>query len=90
MVSRDPEFLDEVTRLLEGDGYIVTSTSSDMVAIDLAKSSDCDAVLMGSEISQNERRYVTNEVRSVEPMMPMLVVEGIESVLTQLRQAGIR
>ena len=90
MVSRDSEFLDEVTRLMESDGYIVTSTMSDAAAIDLAKSSDCDAVLMGSEIPQTDRRYVTNEVRAVEPMMPVIVVEGIEAVLTKLRQAGIR
>ncbi len=90
MVARDQEFLDDVTRLLEGDGYIVTSTLSDGVAIDLAKSSEYDAVLIGSEVTQTERRYVTNEVRAVYPMMPVLVVEVVESVLTQLRQAGIR
>ncbi len=89
MVARDQEFLDEVTHLLEGVGYIVTGTLSDGIAIDLAKSSEYDAVLIGSEISQTDRRYVANEIRSVHPMMPVVVVEGVESVLAQLRQAGI-
>ena len=81
--------MDRVTRLLEMAGYIVTSTLDDGVAIDLAGSSDYDALLIGGEVSESDRRYVRSEARSKNPSMAVLIIHSAESVLTQLRQAGI-
>ena len=89
IVGRERELLDRVTRVLESAGYIVTSTLDDGVAIDLAGSSDYDALLIGGEVSQVDRRYVTSEARSKSPSMAVLTVHSAQSVLTQLRQAGI-
>ena len=89
LVGRDPEDMDQITRLLEGAGYIVSMTVSDGVAIDLAGSSDYDALFIGSEVPEVDRRYVTTEARSLNPDMAVMVVHSPESVLTQLRQAGI-
>ena len=81
--------MDRVTRLLEMAGCIVTSTLDDGVAIDLAGSSDYDALLIGGEVSESDRRYVRSEARSKNPSMAVLIIHSAESVLTQLRQAGI-
>ena len=89
IVGRERRILDRVTRLLEMAGYIVTSTLDDGVAIDLAGSSDYDALLIGGEVSESDRRYVRSEARSKNPSMAVLIIHGAESVLTQLRQAGI-
>ena len=82
--------MDQVARLLEGVGCIVTSTLDDAVAIDLAGSSDYDALLIGEEVSQSDCRYVTTRARDKKPSMPVILMNGPESVLTQLRQAGIK
>ena len=89
LVGREPEDMDRITRLLEGAGYIVSVTVSDGVAIDLAGSSDYDALFIGSEVPELDRRYVTTEARALNPDMAVMVVHSPESVLTQLRQAGI-
>lgn len=89
IVGRERRILDRVTRLLEMAGYIVTSTLDDGVAIDLAGSSDYDALLIGGEVSESDRRYVRSEARSKNPSMAVLIIHSAESVLTQLRQAGI-
>lgn len=89
IVGRERELLDRVTRLLETAGYIVTSTLDDGVAVDLAGSSDYAALLIGGEVSELDRRYVRSEARSRSPLMAILTVHSIQSVLTQLRQAGI-
>ena len=81
--------MDEVSRLLEGVGCIVTSTLDDAVAIDLAVSSDYDALLIGEDVSQSDGRYVTTRARDKKPSTPVILVNGPESVLTQLKQAGI-
>ena len=89
IVGRERRILDRVTRLLEMAGCIVTSTLDDGVAIDLAGSSDYDALLIGGEVSESDRRYVRSEARSKNPSMAVLIIHSAESVLTQLRQAGI-
>ena len=90
MVGRRQDVLDRVAGLLEGVGFTVTSTLSDGVAIDMAGSSDFDALLIGDEVSQSDRRYVTVEARKRKPSMAVIVVRGPESILTQVRQAGIQ
>ncbi|MFQ6028331.1 MAG: hypothetical protein ACE5Q6_12635 [Dehalococcoidia bacterium] len=89
LVGREQKEMDQVTRLLESAGYIVSVTVSDGVAIDLAGSSEYDALFIGSEVPEPDRRYVTTEARALNPDMAVMVVQSPESVLTQLRQAGI-
>ena len=81
--------MDNVTRLLEGVGCIVAGTLSDTVAVDLANSSDYDAVLIGDEVPQLDGGYIAAEARIKSPSMPVIIVHSPESVLTQLRLAGV-
>lgn len=89
IVGGERRLLDRVTRILEMAGYIVTGTLDGGVAIDLAGSSDYGALLIGGEVSESDRRYVTSEARNKSPSMAVLIVHSAQSVLTQLRQAGI-
>ena len=88
LVGSDPELTDSVTRRLEMAGFIVTNTVDHGVAIDLAGSSDYAALLIGGELSQAERLYITTQARRNNPSTVVVVVHSLESVLTQLRQAG--
>ena len=90
IVGRHQAFVDQVTRLLEGVGCIVTSTLSDAVALDLAISSDYDALLIDSVISQFDGAYLSTRTRKSKPSTAVIVVHSAESVLTQLVQAGVR
>ena len=89
VVGQQQESLDPIIRLLESVGCIVTGTVNESVAIDLAGSSAYDALLIGDDVSRLNQRYVATMARSKSPSMQVLVVRGLESVLTQLRQAGI-
>ncbi len=90
IVGREQEYTDLIIRILESVGYIVTGTLSDGVAIDLASSSDYDVLLIGDEVSQSDGRYVATEARRKKPSITVVMVQSPESVLTQLRQAGVR
>ena len=87
MVGREPRAVDLVTRLLEGAGYIVTSTTNDGVAIDMVGSSDYAALLIGGDVPQADRRYVATEARRRNPSLTVLTINSPRSVLTQLSQA---
>ena len=89
IVGRYQDTMEKVTRVLEGVGFIVTGTMNDGVAIDLAGSSEYDGLLFGEEVPQSERGYVITEVRKIRPYIKFAVVHGPESVLTQVRQAGL-
>ena len=89
MVGRYQDVMDRVTALLENVGFTVTSTQDDGAAIDMAGSSGFDALLIGEELPQADRRYVTVEARRRNPRMAVIVVVSPESVLTQVKQAGI-
>ena len=89
IVSREQDFMDQVTRVLEVVGCIVTSTLNDEVAIDLAGSADFDAMLIGGEVSRVDGRYVRSRAKSHKPSMPVVLITHPDSVLTQLRDAGI-
>ncbi len=89
ILGREQESVDEVTRLLEGVGCTVASTLNDEVAIDLAGSSGYDALIIESQVSENDSRYVTTKARSVNSTIAVIVVSAAESALTQLRQAGV-
>ncbi len=87
VVGREEGAMREVTRVLEGDGHIVTGTLSDVVALDLASSTDFDAVLVVSGVSLPDRLHITTHVRKRQPSIPVVYVEAPTSVLIQLRQA---
>jgi hypothetical protein len=87
--GREQQLTDEVTRILETAGFIVTGTLDEGVAIDLAANSDYEALLIGEEVSPSDRRYVATKTRNANPSLTVVVVQSPESVLTQLRQAGI-
>ena len=89
VVGRQQDFVDSVTRLLEGVGCIVAGTLSDAVAIDLAVTSEYDALLIGDEVPQLDGGFIAAEARKKWPSMPVIKIHGLESVLTQLRLAGV-
>ena len=90
IVGREQEYTDDIIGILEGVGCIVTGTLSDGVAIDLVGSSDYEVLLIGDEVSQSDGRYVATEARRKKPSIIVVMVQSPESVLTQLRQAGVR
>ena len=88
-MGREWGSMDTVTRILEGVGCTVTGTVSDAVAIDLAGSSDYAALVIDDEVPQADGRYVIREARKKKPSLAVVVVRSPESVLTQLKQAGV-
>ena len=86
VVGRRQDTIDRVTRLLEGAGYIVTSTTNDGVAIDMVSNSNYDALLIGSEVSQGDRLHIITEARNHNDSMAVLTMHSPQSVLTQLSQ----
>jgi hypothetical protein len=89
IVGREQTMVDQVARRLEMAGFIVTGTLDDGVAIDLAVSAGYDALLIGEEVSEPDRRYVTTQARINNASLVVVKVQSPESVLTQLRQAGV-
>ena len=87
--GREPESTEVVTSILETAGFIVTGTLDEGVAIDLAGNSDYDVLLIGREVSPSDRRYVATRSRHANRQLTVVVVQSAESVLTQLRQAGV-
>ncbi len=85
--GRDASDIDRLTRILEGAGYIVSSTSNDGVAIDMAGSSYCDALLISRGVAEADRRYVATESRNRDSGLLVLTVNSHRSVLTQLAQS---
>ena len=87
ILGRDAPGIDRLTRILEGAGYIVASTTSDGVAIDMVGSSSYDALLIARDVAEADRRYVATESRNRDVGIPVLSVNSPRSVLTQLSQA---
>ncbi len=87
ILGRDSSRLDSLTRVLEGAGYIVASTTNDGVAIDMVGSSSYDALLIGRDVAEADRRYVATESRNRDTGIVVLTVNSPRSVLTQLSQA---
>ena len=79
--------MDRVTTTLEQDGYLVTGTLLDEVAIDLASSSEFDALLIGGGIAQSDRLKLKGDVLRLQPSIKVADARGPESVVTVLRQA---
>ena len=87
ILGRDTSSLDSLTRILEGAGYIVASTTNDGVAIDMVGSSSYDALLIGRDVAEADQRYVATESRNRDIGVLVLTVNSPRSVLTQLSQA---
>ena len=87
ILGRDPGNIDGLTRILEGAGYIVTSTTNDGVAIDMIGSSSYDALLIGRDVAEPDRRYVATQARNRDRGIMVLNVNSPRSILTQLSQA---
>ena len=87
ILGRDTSSLDSLTRILEGAGYIVASTTNDGVAIDMVGSSYYDALLIGRDVAEADRRYVATQSRDRDIGIVVLTVNSPRSVLTQLSQA---
>ena len=87
VLGRDSSNIDGLTRILEGAGYIVASTTNDGVAIDMVGSSAYDALLINRDVREADRRYVATESRNRDVGILVLTVNSPRSVLTQLSQA---
>ena len=87
VLGGDTSGIDRLTRVLEGAGYIVTSTIDDGVAIDMVGSSTYDAMLITRDVAEADRRYVATESRNRDVGLPVLTVNSSRSILTQLTQA---
>ena len=86
VVGRSTDDMETVTARLEGSGYSVTGTLYDDIAIDLAASSEFDALLM-VDMRQKERTGLRGEVMKKQKKIKVVQAEGTESVLTLLKQA---
>ena len=87
ILGRDASRLDNLSRILEGAGYIVASTTNDGVAIDMVGASSYDALLIARDVAEADRRYVSTESRNRDVGIVVLTVNSPRSVLTQLSQA---
>ncbi len=87
VLGRNVSDMDQLTRILEGAGYIVTSTINDGVAIDMVGSSTYDAMLLTRDVAEVDRRYVATESRKRDIGLPVLTVNSSRSILTQLTQS---
>ena len=86
VVGRSTDDMEAVTATLEGNGYSVTGTLHDDIAVDLAASSEFDAILM-ADMTQKELTALRGEVLKKQPKIKVVQAEGPESVLTLLKQA---
>ena len=86
VVGRSTDNMETVTTRLEGSGYSVTGTLHDDIAIDLAASSEFDALLM-VDMRQKERTGLRGEILKKQKKIKVVQAEGTESVLTLLKQA---
>lgn len=86
VVGRSTDDMETVTARLEGNGYSVTGTLHDDIAIDLAASSEFDALLM-VDMRQKERTGLRGEILKKQQKIKVVQAEGTESVLTLLKQA---
>lgn len=87
LVGREQDVIDTVTSTLEANGYSVTGTLHDDIAIDLAASSEFDAMLSGGGMTQKDWTQLRGEVLKKLPKIKVVQAEGPESVLTLMKQA---
>ena len=85
-VVRDQTELDGVITLLEGNGFAATGTSLDAIAIDLASSTEFDALLISGGPSAAEQARLAAEVRRYQPDIIVVRPGSPLSILSLLRQ----
>ena len=78
--------MDHVSTILERDGYIVSGTTNGEIAIDLASTTDFDAMLIGEGLTEAEKSMLSGEVRRQHPSIVVVKTNAPESVLTLLNQ----
>ena len=86
VVSQQQEVMDRVSTILERDGYIVSGTTNGEIAIDLASTTDFDAMLIGEGMTEAEKSMLSGEVRRQHPSIVVVKTNAPESVLTLLNQ----
>lgn len=87
LVGRQQETIDSTTRILEAGGYLVTTTLNDAMAMDMAASSDFDAVVVSGEVPPADSGYLRREIQSKKPASVVVMAHHPDSVLIQLNQA---
>ena len=87
LVGEEQEKTDRATRILEGDGYIVTTTLSCTTALDLADNSAFDALVIDGDVPLTERQYLLRVVQVKEPYTAAVILESPASLVSQLKQA---
>lgn len=87
LVGEEQEKTDRVTRILEGDGYIVTTTLSSATALDLADNSSYDALVIDGDLPLTDQRYLIRVVQVREPFTAAVILESPSSLAIQLKQA---
>ena len=86
IVGRQQDPTDRITKILESNGYLVSSTLSEITAIDLATSSEFDAVVIGREVLASDRSHLRSVVRGHDASTVVIIAQSPESVMTQLNQ----
>jgi DNA-binding NtrC family response regulator len=81
------EELDALTSRLDAEGHSATGTVVDELAIDLASSSNFEALLVDRHVSPRSQLWITSEIARRNPGILVIRANGPEAVLTQLRQA---
>jgi|GEM_PF-851666 DNA-binding NtrC family response regulator len=81
------EELEALTSRLDADGHSATGTVVDELAIDLASSSNFEALLVDQHVSPRNQLWITGEIVRRNPGILVIRANGPEAVLTQLRQA---
>ena len=87
VIGLKSEAMEKLTKRLELDGYLVTGTFDGIIAADLAASSDFDAVVIDNDIHPPNRGYLISQIREQQPDIAIVVADGHNSVITQLKQA---
>lgn len=77
----------ELTRILERNGCMVTSTTGVTAALDLAGYSDFQAVVVAEDIPLAERGYIRSQLAQTQPSAVFVSNRSSRSVMLQLSQA---
>lgn len=76
-----------LTSRLDADGHSATGTVVDELAIDLASSSDFEALLVDRHVPPRDQLWITSEISRRNPGILIIRANGPEAIITQLRQA---
>lgn len=87
VVGRRQENADMFVKMLEDNSFIATTALSGVTAMDLALSSDFDVVVFDNEVKASDRGFLATEIINYRSSTIVITANGINSVLTQIRQA---